>query len=73
MKKIIVGVVVVIASLSPLAAFADNGNSHPGWSIGVGNPHGTAPAPIIGAGLPALAVAGIGYALLRRKGSQTKD
>jgi hypothetical protein len=69
----LLGVAVVMASLSPFAAFAGNSNSHPGWSIGVGNPHGSAPAPIIGAGLPALAVAGIGYLFLRRKGSQNKD
>lgn len=72
MRKIL-GVAIVMATLSPFGAFADNSNSHPGWSIGVGNPHGSAPAPIIGAGLPALAVAGIGYLFYRRNSTRNKD
>jgi hypothetical protein len=60
-------IAAVLASLSPLAALADNDNNHPGWNIGRGNPHASAPGPIAGAGLPALAVAGVAYLWYRRK------
>jgi hypothetical protein len=70
MRKSILALIVAVA-LWPLPTMADNSNPHPGWSIGEGNPHGGAPATIIGAGLPAFVVAGIGYILYRRK--QKKD
>jgi hypothetical protein len=54
-------------TLSPLIAVADNGNNHPGWLIGNGNPHGAAPAPVIGAGLPGIALAGLAYLVFRHR------
>jgi hypothetical protein len=76
MKKL-VAVCTVVASLSPLAAVAEG--NHYGWGNG-NNPHAgwgndnnshAAPAPIVGAGLPSLVLAGLGYLVYRRK--QKKD
>jgi hypothetical protein len=68
MAKVFPAVVVAIVSLSPLVALAQNTtNSHPGWTNGTGNPHGSAPLPIVGAGLPGLVVAGFVYLVSRRK------
>ena len=58
--------VLIALGLSIPAALADKGN-HYGWEKGNGNPHGSAPLPIAGAGLPAFAAAGIIYLLRRRK------
>jgi hypothetical protein len=71
MKGILTSVVLTIGLLSP--AFADNGQNGQsggqGQSGQSGNGNHSAPGPLIGAGLPALA-AGIGYGvywLVRRR------
>jgi hypothetical protein len=66
MKSLLTTVAAAVILL-PVMAWADNSNSHPGWSIGAGNPHGSAPGPLIGAGLPVLALGGLVYGLIRHR------
>lgn len=66
--KQMLAIIAAAVILAPVMAHAQNtSNNHPGWNIGQGNPHGSAPAPIIGAGLPMLALGGLVYRLIRRR------
>ena len=64
MKGILTSVVLTIGLLSPAFAQNQNGQNGPNGQQGGQNGNGTvgAPAPLIGAGLPGLAI-GIGYGI----------
>ncbi len=63
---VLVALTTIIMLGLPLSALANPGNGNGG--IGNGNArHGGAPLPVIGVGLPGVAVAGAAYLLYRRK------
>jgi hypothetical protein len=70
MKSLIIPMALLLALSTPALAKNDNGNGH-----GNGNANGHvkgAPGPLVGAGLPALLVAGGVYWLVRRRKGQTR-
>lgn len=71
MRKVAPVMVVLLLSFSPMLALGapggnGNGNGN-AFGFGFGNGRGGAPLPLIGAGLPGLAVAGAAYFIFRRK------
>jgi hypothetical protein len=65
MKALLATIALLIVLMSP--AFADNGLGNNGKGKGDGGPRG-APGPVLGAGLPVLAVGyGVYWVIRRRK------
>jgi hypothetical protein len=77
MHKMLPPLVVAVLSVSPLIALANPGgvpNGGVGQGGGVNGPsHGGAPLPIVGAGIPGLAVLGAGYLIFRRRRTNKTD
>ena len=66
MRHISLALVVAVLTLSPLVAVATPGGNGHGHAYGLAK-HGDAPLPVLGAGLPGLAAAGVIYLVGRRK------
>ncbi|HYH22864.1 MAG TPA: hypothetical protein VD995_30000 [Azospirillum sp.] len=70
MKYVLLVAAATMFTAPAFAAPHHNNGNHNGWHK-PGNPHNSAPAPLLGAGLPALLLAG--GALAWRKRSQKAD
>jgi hypothetical protein len=71
-KLIIAAAILSAASMSAFAQNGQGGNQNPGPQGG----HHAAPGPLLGAGLPGLAVGGIGYGIywvVRRRRRKTTE
>ena len=66
MRHISSALMVTVLTLSPLLAVAAPGGNGNGHANGLAK-HGGAPLPILGAGLPGFAAAGVIYLIARRK------
>ena len=73
MKKLIVASAVLAALCIPALAGGGNGNGHGNGSNGGkgGNHMGGVPGPLVGAGLPFIAVGYGAYLLIRRRRKST--
>ena len=66
MRRLSSALVVAVLTLSPMLALAAAGGNGHGHANGLAK-HGGAPLPILGAGLPGFAAAGVIYLIARRK------